>query len=183
MANQVDISTQLIVFPNDQSSRYLNCHFDPFVSRMARAGADVVGINCHFDPFVTIEGLRKMKQVPQNLTGMGGGGGILNFENIFFLSPPFDKFWSWAIEERIFRKNLQRVFLKDATNLRYNFNISNQDIGINSSAHCRFDTKISLIPTTHFAEKIVGFASFETDPYSSGLLVSLSIVCYFKVLL
>jgi len=30
--------------------------------RMARAGADVVGINCHFDPFVTIEGLRKMKQ-------------------------------------------------------------------------------------------------------------------------
>jgi len=30
--------------------------------RMARAGADVVGINCHFDPFVTLEGLRLMKK-------------------------------------------------------------------------------------------------------------------------
>ena len=30
--------------------------------RMARAGADVVGVNCHFDPFVSLEALRKMKQ-------------------------------------------------------------------------------------------------------------------------
>jgi len=30
--------------------------------RMARAGADVVGVNCHFDPFVSIECVRKMKQ-------------------------------------------------------------------------------------------------------------------------
>jgi len=29
--------------------------------RMARAGADVVGVNCHFDPFVSLEALRKMK--------------------------------------------------------------------------------------------------------------------------
>merc|ERR550519_1423196 len=29
--------------------------------RMAKAGADVVGINCHFDPFVTLEGLKLMK--------------------------------------------------------------------------------------------------------------------------
>merc|ERR1719295_2101837 len=29
--------------------------------RMAKAGADVVGINCHFDPFVTLDGLRLMK--------------------------------------------------------------------------------------------------------------------------
>ncbi|KAI8479601.1 hypothetical protein Bbelb_390450 [Branchiostoma belcheri] len=29
--------------------------------RMARAGADIVGINCHFDPFVCLEGMRKMK--------------------------------------------------------------------------------------------------------------------------
>jgi len=29
--------------------------------RMARAGADIVGINCHFDPFVSLECVRKMK--------------------------------------------------------------------------------------------------------------------------
>lgn len=29
--------------------------------RMARAGADVVGVNCHFDPFVSLEALRLMK--------------------------------------------------------------------------------------------------------------------------
>merc|ERR1719435_637429 len=29
--------------------------------RMAKAGADVVGINCHFDPFVTLAGLKMMK--------------------------------------------------------------------------------------------------------------------------
>lgn len=29
--------------------------------RMAKAGADIVGINCHFDPFVTLDGMRKMK--------------------------------------------------------------------------------------------------------------------------
>jgi len=29
--------------------------------RMARAGADVVGVNCHFDPFVSLEALRRMK--------------------------------------------------------------------------------------------------------------------------
>lgn len=29
--------------------------------RMARAGADVVGINCHFDPFVALEAIKKMK--------------------------------------------------------------------------------------------------------------------------
>jgi betaine-homocysteine S-methyltransferase len=32
-----------------------------FVSRMAKAGADVVGLNCHFDPFVALETIRKMK--------------------------------------------------------------------------------------------------------------------------
>jgi betaine-homocysteine S-methyltransferase len=30
--------------------------------RMARAGADVVGVNCHFDPFVSLEALRRMKE-------------------------------------------------------------------------------------------------------------------------
>lgn len=30
--------------------------------RMARAGADVVGVNCHFDPFVSLEALKKMKE-------------------------------------------------------------------------------------------------------------------------
>lgn len=29
--------------------------------RMAKAGADIVGINCHFDPFVTLDGMKKMK--------------------------------------------------------------------------------------------------------------------------
>ena len=29
--------------------------------RMAKAGADIVGINCHFDPFMCLEGMRKMK--------------------------------------------------------------------------------------------------------------------------
>lgn len=29
--------------------------------RMARAGADVVGVNCHFDPFVSLETLRSMR--------------------------------------------------------------------------------------------------------------------------
>ena len=29
--------------------------------RMARAGADMVGINCHFDPFVALKCIRKMK--------------------------------------------------------------------------------------------------------------------------
>jgi len=29
--------------------------------RMARAGADIVGMNCHFDPFVSLECIRKMK--------------------------------------------------------------------------------------------------------------------------
>merc|ERR1719312_690665 len=29
--------------------------------RMARAGADIVGVNCHFDPFVSLEALKKMK--------------------------------------------------------------------------------------------------------------------------
>lgn len=29
--------------------------------RMAKAGADIVGINCHFDPFVCLEGMKKMK--------------------------------------------------------------------------------------------------------------------------
>jgi len=29
--------------------------------RMARAGADVVGVNCHFDPFVSLETIKKMK--------------------------------------------------------------------------------------------------------------------------
>jgi betaine-homocysteine S-methyltransferase len=29
--------------------------------RMARAGADVVGVNCHFDPFVSLECIKKMK--------------------------------------------------------------------------------------------------------------------------
>ena len=29
--------------------------------RMARAGADMVGINCHFDPQVTLAGMKKMK--------------------------------------------------------------------------------------------------------------------------
>ena len=32
-----------------------------WLHRMARAGADVVGVNCHFDPFVSLEALRKMK--------------------------------------------------------------------------------------------------------------------------
>jgi len=30
--------------------------------RMAKAGADVVGVNCHFDPFVSIETLKLMKE-------------------------------------------------------------------------------------------------------------------------
>jgi len=30
--------------------------------RMARAGADIVGINCHYDPFVSLECMKKMKQ-------------------------------------------------------------------------------------------------------------------------
>jgi len=30
--------------------------------RMAKAGADVVGVNCHFDPFVSLEALREMKK-------------------------------------------------------------------------------------------------------------------------
>jgi len=29
--------------------------------RMAKAGADVVGINCHFDPFVSLDGMKLMK--------------------------------------------------------------------------------------------------------------------------
>merc|ERR1739838_1169144 len=29
--------------------------------RMARAGADIVGVNCHFDPFITLEALKKTK--------------------------------------------------------------------------------------------------------------------------
>ena len=29
--------------------------------RMAKAGADIVGINCHFDPFVCLQGMQKMK--------------------------------------------------------------------------------------------------------------------------
>jgi hypothetical protein len=29
--------------------------------RMAKAGADVVGINCHFDPFVALETIKMMK--------------------------------------------------------------------------------------------------------------------------
>jgi len=29
--------------------------------RMARAGADIVGMNCHFDPFVSLDCIRKMK--------------------------------------------------------------------------------------------------------------------------
>jgi len=29
--------------------------------RMAKAGADVIGVNCHFDPFVSLDCLRKMK--------------------------------------------------------------------------------------------------------------------------
>lgn len=29
--------------------------------RMAKAGADIVGINCHFDPFVSLECIKKMK--------------------------------------------------------------------------------------------------------------------------
>ena len=29
--------------------------------RMAKAGADMVGINCHFDPFVSLDCMRKMK--------------------------------------------------------------------------------------------------------------------------
>lgn len=34
--------------------------------RMAKAGADVVGLNCHFDPFVSLETLRKMKTALTN---------------------------------------------------------------------------------------------------------------------
>jgi len=30
--------------------------------RMAKAGADIVGINCHFDPMVCLEGMRLMKE-------------------------------------------------------------------------------------------------------------------------
>jgi len=30
--------------------------------RMAKAGADVVGVNCHFDPFVSLDALRLMKK-------------------------------------------------------------------------------------------------------------------------
>jgi len=30
--------------------------------RMARAGADLVGVNCHFDPFVALQTLRNMKE-------------------------------------------------------------------------------------------------------------------------
>lgn len=30
--------------------------------RMAKAGADVVGVNCHFDPFVSLEALKLMKK-------------------------------------------------------------------------------------------------------------------------
>ena len=30
--------------------------------RMARAGADMVGINCHFDPFVSLDCMKKMKE-------------------------------------------------------------------------------------------------------------------------
>jgi len=29
--------------------------------RMAKAGADIVGVNCHFDPFVSLEAMRRMK--------------------------------------------------------------------------------------------------------------------------
>jgi len=30
--------------------------------RMARAGADIVGVNCHFDPFVSLEAMKLMKE-------------------------------------------------------------------------------------------------------------------------
>lgn len=30
--------------------------------RMAKAGADIVGINCHFDPFITLDGIKEMKK-------------------------------------------------------------------------------------------------------------------------
>jgi len=30
--------------------------------RMAKAGADVVGVNCHFDPFMSLDALKKMKE-------------------------------------------------------------------------------------------------------------------------
>ena len=30
--------------------------------RMAKAGADVVGINCHFGPFVSLDAMRKIKK-------------------------------------------------------------------------------------------------------------------------
>ena len=45
------------------SSVYLSIHLSIYLSRMARAGASVVGVNCHFDPFVSLETLAKMKQV------------------------------------------------------------------------------------------------------------------------
>lgn len=46
--------------------------------RLARAGADVVGINCHFDPFRCIEGVRKM------ITAVKAAG----FDEVHFMTQP-----------------------------------------------------------------------------------------------
>lgn len=51
--------------------------------RMARAGADIVGINCHYDPFVTLDAIKLMK------TALHAAG----FENVFLMTQPL-AYWT-----------------------------------------------------------------------------------------
>ena len=82
--------------------------------RMARAGADMVGINCHFDPFVSLECMQKMK----NGLDAEGLSPYLFVQPLAYHTPDAGKQgfidlpeFPFALEPRICTRFAQRVLL------------------------------------------------------------------------